>query len=134
MVTNSFGKRNFVQPMGRLSMHWKCLDFVFLKFCVGGCCFHYSFVVGGGKGKKYCPTYKVIVHCSHGEWWKGLQVGVATLFWVVCFIEDGTFKRCCKRSKGFWLKDLKNLLEASITIIVGGFNVVLIYCLRYKCS
>jgi hypothetical protein len=30
MVTNSFGNRNFMQPMGRLSMHSKCLDFFFL--------------------------------------------------------------------------------------------------------
>ncbi len=33
MVTNSFGNRNFMQPMGRLSMHSKCLD-----------CFHFPFV------------------------------------------------------------------------------------------
>jgi hypothetical protein len=26
MLTNSFGNRNFMQPMGRLSMHSKCLD------------------------------------------------------------------------------------------------------------
>jgi hypothetical protein len=30
MVTNSFGNRNFMQPMGRLSMHSTCLDFIFL--------------------------------------------------------------------------------------------------------
>ncbi len=30
MVTNGFGNRNFIQPMGRLSMHSKCLDFFFL--------------------------------------------------------------------------------------------------------
>jgi len=30
MVTNSFGNRNFMQPMGRLSMHSTCLDFSFL--------------------------------------------------------------------------------------------------------
>jgi len=27
MVTDSFGNRNFMQPMGRLSMHSKRLDF-----------------------------------------------------------------------------------------------------------
>ncbi len=37
MVTNSFGNRNFMQPMGRLSMHSKCLVFfLILKFCVRG--------------------------------------------------------------------------------------------------
>jgi hypothetical protein len=36
MVTNSFGNRNFMQPMGRLSMHSKCLDFIFLSFKGGG--------------------------------------------------------------------------------------------------
>ncbi len=28
MVTNSFGNRNFMQPMRRLGMHSKCLEFV----------------------------------------------------------------------------------------------------------
>jgi hypothetical protein len=36
MVTNSFGNRNLMQPMGRLSMHSKCLDFFVLKFFGGG--------------------------------------------------------------------------------------------------
>jgi hypothetical protein len=31
-VTNSFGNRNFMQPMGRLSMHSKCLDFFSFSF------------------------------------------------------------------------------------------------------
>ncbi len=35
MVTDSFGNRNFMQPMGRLSMHSKCLDFFSFKFWVG---------------------------------------------------------------------------------------------------
>jgi hypothetical protein len=36
MVTNSFGNRNFMQPMGRLSMHSNCLDFFAFKFWGGG--------------------------------------------------------------------------------------------------
>jgi hypothetical protein len=36
MVMNSFGNRNFMQPMGRLSMHSKCLDFFLLSFGFGG--------------------------------------------------------------------------------------------------
>ncbi len=43
MVTNSFGIRNFMHPMGRLSKHSKCLDFFSFKFWVGG-------VEGGGRG------------------------------------------------------------------------------------
>ncbi len=35
MVTNSFGTRNFMQPMGMLSMHSKCLDFFSFKFWIG---------------------------------------------------------------------------------------------------
>jgi len=35
MVTNGFGNRTFMQPMGRLSMHSKCLDFFPFKFWVG---------------------------------------------------------------------------------------------------
>jgi hypothetical protein len=35
MVTNRFGNRTFMQPMGRLSMHSKCLDFFPFKFWVG---------------------------------------------------------------------------------------------------
>ncbi len=37
MVTNSFGNRNFIHPMGRLSKHSKCLDLFFLlRFGLGG--------------------------------------------------------------------------------------------------
>jgi hypothetical protein len=36
MVTNSFGNRNFMQSMGRLSIHSKCLEFFLKKFWVGG--------------------------------------------------------------------------------------------------
>ncbi len=50
MVTNNFGNRNFMQPMGRLNMHSKYLDFV-LFFKVLGVrqgedyfFFHFSFV------------------------------------------------------------------------------------------
>jgi len=32
MVMNSFGNKNFMQPMGRLSMHSKCLDFFSFRF------------------------------------------------------------------------------------------------------
>jgi len=32
MVTNCFGNGNLMQPMGRLSMHSKCLDFFLLNF------------------------------------------------------------------------------------------------------
>jgi hypothetical protein len=38
-VMNSFGNRNFMQPMGRLSMHSKCLDLFSYKFWVRGFCF-----------------------------------------------------------------------------------------------
>jgi hypothetical protein len=36
MVMNSFGKRNFMQPMGRPKMQSKCLDFIFLISLGGG--------------------------------------------------------------------------------------------------
>ncbi len=36
MVMNSFGNRNFMHPMGRLSMHSKCIDFFSFKFFFGG--------------------------------------------------------------------------------------------------
>jgi hypothetical protein len=35
MVTNSFGNKNFVQSVGRLSIHSKCLDFFSFKFWGG---------------------------------------------------------------------------------------------------
>jgi hypothetical protein len=47
MVTNSFGNRNFMQPMGRPSMHSKCLDFFPFKFWVVG-------RGGGGGGRIFC--------------------------------------------------------------------------------
>ncbi len=34
MVTNSLGNKNFIQPMGRLSMYSKCLE-IFLGGCGG---------------------------------------------------------------------------------------------------
>jgi hypothetical protein len=43
MVMNSFGNRNFMQPMGRLSMHSKCLDFFLFKFWIGGEDFFFIF-------------------------------------------------------------------------------------------
>jgi hypothetical protein len=44
MVTNSFGNRNFMQPMGRVNMPSKCLDFIFLSFVGrGGCIFFFFF-------------------------------------------------------------------------------------------
>jgi hypothetical protein len=48
MVTNSFGNRNFMQPMGRLGMHSKCIDLFSFKFWVGGWddFFHLSTVEG----------------------------------------------------------------------------------------
>jgi hypothetical protein len=58
MVANSFGNRNFVQPMGRLSMHSKCLDFFPFKFWVGvgEDFFHFSFVPNGFQsGSQYVP-------------------------------------------------------------------------------
>ncbi len=36
MVMNSFGNRNFMHPMGRLSMHSKSIDFFSFKFWGGG--------------------------------------------------------------------------------------------------
>jgi hypothetical protein len=48
MMMNSFGNRNFMQPMGRLSMPSKCLDFFPFKFWIWGgggrTFFHFSFV------------------------------------------------------------------------------------------
>ncbi len=45
MVTNSFGNRNFMQPMGRLSMHSNALIFFILSFgWEGGGFFQFSFV------------------------------------------------------------------------------------------
>jgi hypothetical protein len=41
MVTNSFGNRNFMQSMGRLSMHSKCLDLFFFELG-GGIFFIFS--------------------------------------------------------------------------------------------
>ncbi len=48
MVTNSFGNRNFMEAMGRLSMHSKCLGLFSLSFGlgrVGEVFFHFSFVL-----------------------------------------------------------------------------------------
>jgi hypothetical protein len=43
MVTNNFENKNLMQPMGRLSMHSKCLDFFSFKFWLG--------VARGGGGR-----------------------------------------------------------------------------------
>jgi hypothetical protein len=49
IVMNSFGNRNLMQPMGRLSMHSKCLDFFVLKFFGGG--------ASGGRILKIFPLF-----------------------------------------------------------------------------
>ncbi len=69
-------------------------------------------------------------------------MGFATLFWVVCFVQDGTFKRCCKRRKGFPSERFKkNCLEAYVIIVVGLFDVDLsllskmeVFIKKTKCS
>jgi len=48
MVTNSFGNRNFMQPMGRPSMHSKCLDLFLLSWGVGGWAVEGGWRGGGG--------------------------------------------------------------------------------------
>jgi hypothetical protein len=45
MVTNNFENKNFMQLMGRLNVHLKCLDFFSFKFWEGRrIFFHFSFV------------------------------------------------------------------------------------------
>jgi len=49
MVPDSFGNRNFMQPMGRHNMHSKCLDYFSFKFGVGrDNFFHFSLQVLNG--------------------------------------------------------------------------------------
>ncbi len=54
---NSFGNRNFMQPMGRLSMHSKCLDFIFLL----------RFLLGRGRGwdNRFFFILSWFSMCSH---------------------------------------------------------------------
>jgi hypothetical protein len=54
MVTNSFGNKTFMQPMRRLSMHSKCLDFFSLKFWVGV-----------GKVGRIFLIFPLFLTCSH---------------------------------------------------------------------
>jgi hypothetical protein len=44
MVRNSFGKRNFIQPMGRPKHALKCLGFLPFRFEGGRIFFHFSLV------------------------------------------------------------------------------------------
>jgi hypothetical protein len=58
MVTNRLEKRNFMQPMGRLNMHSKCLDiYIFsFKFWVGGGSENFFFFFplrGKGEGENF---------------------------------------------------------------------------------
>jgi hypothetical protein len=69
MVMNSFGNKNFMQPMGRLSMHSKCLDFFPFRFWggEGGArgggrdFFHFAFVPNMFPSSSQC----VLQGCSH---------------------------------------------------------------------
>jgi len=59
-MIDSSGNRNFMQPMGRLSMHSKFLDFFLLSFGEGGeggrGVFLFSFVPNGfPSGSQYVP-------------------------------------------------------------------------------
>jgi hypothetical protein len=60
MGRDNFMSRNFIQPMGRLLMG--------PTFFLSGGRGRVRIFFGGGKGKKYCATCKVIVHCPHGKW------------------------------------------------------------------
>ncbi len=55
MMTNNFGKGNFMQPMRRLSMHSKCL---FLNFIF----FLFFFLGGGGQGGGFFSFYLCSQH------------------------------------------------------------------------
>jgi hypothetical protein len=41
MVMNSFGNKNFMQPMGRFNIHSKCFDFFLSSFGGGGSIFSF---------------------------------------------------------------------------------------------
>jgi len=54
--------------------------------------------------------------------------GLQLCFGLFVLYKMGHLNDVGREARASLVKDLKNLLEAFVTIIVGGFNVVLIYC------
>jgi len=122
--------------MGVLAHANKCWGVVVGGWREGFC--HISFVVGGGKGKYI--LHNMQSDCPLFTWRVGQSLSVcigrrvATVFWVVFFLyKMGRLKDVAREARAL-MKDLQKKLEAFVIIIVAGFNVVLIYCLRCKCS
>jgi hypothetical protein len=91
MVTNSFGNSNFMQPMGRLSIHSMCLDFFLLSFRGGGGRFFFFFSFfhcsqhvlqvpnGFPSGSQYVPWVPNV-------FLKGIPI--APCFNPICFVQS----------------------------------------------
>jgi hypothetical protein len=60
--------------------------------------------------------------------------GLQLCFGLFVLYKMGHLKDVAREARASLVKDLEKLLEAFVTIIVRGSNVVLIYCLRCKCS
>ncbi len=99
MVTNSFGNRNFMQPMGRLSMHSKCLDFFSFKFWVGwGREDFFSFFL--------CPQIFALAISPGQKWWPTvLEIEISCCEWErsACTHERSSFFLFERANSDFFL-------------------------------
>jgi len=106
MVTSSFAKNNFMQPMGRLSVHSKCLIFFLLSFGVGGEDF-FSFFWGFPACSLQVPTGSQCVPNS-------------TSFNPICFAQSPPLLTYIAGPKG---KALHLSLESFIWWSLHSFNI-----------
>ncbi len=94
MVTNCFGNRNFMQLMGRLHMHSKCLAFFSFNLGVGGRIFFIfplfptcSFQVpngfpSGSQYVPYVPKFLPLPLAQAKKWWQTvLEIEIACSQW-----------------------------------------------------
>ncbi len=111
MMTNSFGNRNFMQPMGRPSMHSKYIDFFPFKFSVVG--------PGGGAGGFF--LFPLFPTCSPRVF------PIAARFNPICFAQSPPLLTYIGGPKGRALhlsigSSMMGSLHSSICFAMGQSN------------
>jgi hypothetical protein len=123
MVTNSFGNRNFMQPMGSLIMRSKCLDFCFERGG-GESLFHlfpnvpFKFSKGSHQVPNMFPTFLM---CSSRVF------PIAPHFNPICFAQSPPLLTYIGGPKG---ESLHLSIESSILSTMHSFN--LFFCQKVE--
>jgi len=89
MATNSFGNKNFMQPMRRLRMHSGCLVFYFPSFWFGG--FFFLFSMCSHQVLKMCVKFPMcsLRHSQQHLSGRDRAYRIRSNFWRLCLIRTG---------------------------------------------